>query len=111
VAWASCDASLMRPPFSWWMVLPVARNEWLQMVDGSPAAAQRRFTIVSTSSRCIVMPGSTPPCRGTVCNRGALLRGANPCRLHVGAQVPAHEVMGGDAPRSDRRLRLSQNDG
>jgi len=33
------------PPFSRYAVIPVARNVWQQVEEGSPASSARRFTI------------------------------------------------------------------
>src|ERR1700730_6011053 len=49
----SCAFSIV-PPFSRYAVIPVARNVWQHVDEGSPAPFARRFTIRSTSVRVIV---------------------------------------------------------
>jgi hypothetical protein len=48
----ACAFSIV-PPFSRYAVIPVARNVWQQVEEGSPAACAWRFTIRSTSVRVI----------------------------------------------------------
>ena len=58
---AICCACSSVPPFAKYAVIPVARNVWQQVVDGSSADAARRLIIARTTRRSSTRPVSRRP--------------------------------------------------